>query len=53
MHARTVTFPEFTLESGRTLRNVPVAYHSWGRLSERDVVRLHRELLDALRSQHS
>jgi len=35
MNTRIVTLPEFTLECGRTLRDVPVAYQSWGRLNER------------------
>jgi homoserine O-acetyltransferase len=35
MTRRIVIVPEFTLESGVTLRDVPVAYHAWGRLNER------------------
>ena len=27
--------PSFTLECGETLRDVPVAYKTWGRLNER------------------
>lgn len=27
--------PSFTLECGRTLRDVPVAYKTWGKLNER------------------
>jgi homoserine O-acetyltransferase len=35
MTRRIVTVPEFTLENGVTLRDVPVAYRAWGRLSAR------------------
>ena len=28
------TVPSFTLENGRTLRDVPVAYKTWGELNE-------------------
>lgn len=27
--------PSFTLESGATLKNIPVAYKTWGKLNER------------------
>jgi homoserine O-acetyltransferase len=27
--------PSFTLESGATLNNIPVAYKTWGKLNER------------------
>ena len=27
--------PHFTLESGRTLRDVPVAFKTWGKLNEK------------------
>ena len=30
----TITIPQFTLEGGATLRDVPIAYTSWGRLNE-------------------
>jgi len=29
-----MTFSEFTLENGRTLKDVPVAYKTWGKLNE-------------------
>jgi homoserine O-acetyltransferase len=33
MSTHTVRFPEFTLESGTVLHDVPVVYRSWGRLN--------------------
>ena len=31
----TVHIPSFTLESGRTLFDIPVTYKTWGKLNER------------------
>lgn len=35
LEQETLTVPSFTLESGFSLRDVPVAYKTWGKLNER------------------
>ena len=32
---KTAIVPSFTLESGATLKDIPVAYKTWGKLNER------------------